>query len=96
MRHKKILLLVICSLFVFATLSPALAEEISGKITAVANEGREITVESEGGEEVELEISGSRTKITQGGKTIKRDALKEDMKVKVTYEESEAKQITVE
>ena len=70
----------------------ALAEEVMGTISKVGDEGREITVKSKDGKEVNVKISGSRTKL-EGVKG--RSDLKEGQNVSVEHEKGEAKNIKV-
>lgn len=55
-----------------------------GKVTQVKNGGRQIYISHEG-KDVWAKISGSRTKITVDGKTVKRDAVKVGMTCTFTY-----------
>lgn len=66
----------------------------SGPITQVKDEGREIVI-SRAGQEVSAKVSGSRTKITQGGKAAKRSIFKPGLVCTITYPRpgSEAEQI---
>jgi hypothetical protein len=79
-------------LLVFSLSLPVLAEETMGTISKVGEEGREITVKTKDGKEVEVKISGSRTKI-DGVKS--RSELKEGQKVSVDHEKGEAKTVKV-
>ena len=70
----------------------ALADEVKGTISKVGDEGREIMVKSKDGKEVNVKISGSRTKI-DGVKG--RSDLKEGQNVSVEHDKGEAKTIKV-
>jgi len=70
----------------------AFADEVKGTISKVGDEGREITVKAKGGKEVNVKISGSRTKL-EGVKS--RSDLKEGQSVTVEHEKGEAKTIKV-
>lgn len=66
----------------------------TGPISQVRNEGREIVIKR-AGQEVSAKISGSRTKITQGGQPAKRSIFKEGVVCTITYARpgAEAEQI---
>ncbi len=87
-------LLTLCSIAVFSLslVGVALADEVKGTISKVGEEGREITVKDKAGKEIEVKISGSRTKI-DGVKG--RSDLKEGQSVTVEHEKGEAKNIKV-
>lgn len=87
-------LLTLCSIAVFSLslVGVALADELKGTISKVGEEGREITVKDKAGKEIEVKISGSRTKI-DGVKA--RSDLKEGQNVTVEHEKGEAKNIKV-
>lgn len=69
-----------------------LADQVKGTISKVEDEGREIIVKDEGGKEMSVKISGSRTKL-DGVKA--RSDLKEGQNVSVEHEKGEAKTIKV-
>ncbi|HWO41812.1 MAG TPA: hypothetical protein VNO43_08430 [Candidatus Eisenbacteria bacterium] len=71
---------------------PAVADEVKGTISKVGDEGREITVKTKDGKEVNVKISGSRTKL-EGVKS--RSDLKEGQSVTVDHEGGEAKTVKV-
>jgi hypothetical protein len=56
----------------------ASAEQLKGKVTKTAGEGRKVTI---GGKQ--FRISGSRTKVTIGGKEADREEIKKGMKCTV-------------
>jgi tripartite-type tricarboxylate transporter receptor subunit TctC len=56
----------------------------TGKVTATPNDARQIVIQHEG-KDVMAKVSGSRTKITVGGKPAKRDAVKVGMTCTFTY-----------
>ena len=78
--------------FMLSLAGSALADEVKGTISKVGDEGREITIKDKGGKEVDVKISGSRTKI-EGAKS--RSDLKEGQNVTVEHEKGEAKTIKV-
>jgi hypothetical protein len=78
--------------FALSLLGSAHADELKGTISKVGEEGRAITVKDKSGKEVEVKISGSRTKI-DGVKS--RSDLKEGQSVTVDHEKGEAKNIKV-
>jgi len=78
--------------FTLSLAGSALADEVKGTISKVGDEGREITIKDKGGKEVDVKISGSRTKI-EGAKS--RSDLKEGQNVTVEHEKGEAKTIKV-
>ncbi len=67
-------------------------ETFDGKITEIKSGGRSITFEA-GGKKQKSRVSGRNTKITVAGKEAKRDALKEGLSCKLTYQGSAAKEI---
>jgi hypothetical protein len=69
-----------------------LADEVMGTINKVGDESREITVKSKDGKEVNVKISGSRTKI-DGVKS--RSELKEGQNVSVEHDKGEATKVKV-
>jgi predicted metal-dependent RNase len=71
---------------------PAFAEEVKGTITKVGDEGRDITVKTKDGKEVQVKISGSRTTI-EGVKG--RSDLKAGQMVTVDHDKGEAKKVMV-
>ncbi len=64
-------------------------ETLDGTITKVKRGGRSVTLEGSG-KTWAVSVSGSRTKITVGGKTAKRKALKVGMACKLTYRGTQA------
>lgn len=56
----------------------------TGKVTATPNDAREVVIQHEG-KEVLARVSGSRTKITVGGKEANRNAVKVGMTCTFTY-----------
>lgn len=70
----------------------ALADQLQGTISKVGEEGREITVKDKSGKEVDVKISGSRTKI-EGVKG--RSDLKAGQSVTVEHDKGEAKNVKV-
>jgi hypothetical protein len=89
---RRLLTLFSIALFSLSLVGSALADEVKGTISKVGEEGREITVKDKGGKEIEVKISGSRTKI-DGVKG--RSDLKEGQSVTVEHEKGEAKNIKV-
>lgn len=79
-------------LFTLSLAGTVVADEMKGKITKVGDEGREITVKSKDGKEVNVKISASRTSF-QGVKG--RSDLKEGQSVTVDHEKGEAKKVMV-
>ncbi|HEX9274085.1 MAG TPA: hypothetical protein VGA01_17935 [Candidatus Binatia bacterium] len=79
-------------LFTLSLAGSVYGEEMTGKITKVGDEGREITVKSKGGKEVTVKISGSRTTL-DGIKS--RSELKEGQSVTVEHEAGAAKKVKV-
>lgn len=69
-----------------------LADEVKGTISKVGEGGRDITVKTKDGKEVQVKISGSRTTI-DGVKS--RSDLKEGQNVTVDHDKGEAKTIKV-
>jgi tripartite-type tricarboxylate transporter receptor subunit TctC len=57
----------------------------TGAVSKVIKKGRSIALKLKDGKEVKAKISGSRTAITVGGKTVKRGAIKVGMTCSVTY-----------
>ncbi len=80
---------VLLSLTMAAVVS---ADETTGKITKVANGGREITIKAKGGKDVMVKISGSRTTL-EGVKS--RGDLKEGQTVMVEHDGDAAKKVKV-
>jgi membrane protein implicated in regulation of membrane protease activity len=80
------------AVFTLSLVGSAFADEVKGTISKVGEEGREITVKDKAGKEIEVKISGSRTKI-EGAKS--RSDLKEGQSVTVEHEKGEAKNIKV-
>jgi hypothetical protein len=72
--------------------APAFADEVKGTITKVGDEGRDITVKTKDGKEVNVKISGSRTTL-EGVKS--RSDLKTGQNVTVDHDKGEAKKIMV-
>lgn len=89
---RRLLRLLSIGVFTLSLVGTALADEVKGTISKVGEEGREITVKDKAGKEVEVKISGSRTKI-DGVKS--RSDLKEGQNVTVEHEKGEAKNIKV-
>jgi len=65
-----------CVALVGLVAQPALAETVKGKVEAVGNEGREVTVKTADGKMFKAAISGSRTSVMIGGQKADRGALK--------------------
>ena len=84
--------LLAIGLFTFSLSGSVLADEVMGTISKVGEEGREITVKSKDGKEVNVKISGSRTKI-DGVKS--RSELKEGQNVSVEHDKGEATKVKV-
>lgn len=72
-----------------AVSSTAVFAQAKGTISAVANEGREITLKA-GDKDVKVTVSGSRTKVTVKGADADRGALKAGMTCTVTPDSGEA------
>ncbi|MGH7828329.1 MAG: hypothetical protein ACREQ7_24505 [Candidatus Binatia bacterium] len=89
---RKILGLFAVALLTSSLTGTVLADEVKGTISKVENEGREITVKTKDGKEVNVKISGSRTSI-DGVKS--RSDLKAGQKVTVDHSKGEAKTIKV-
>ena len=72
-------------------ISVGLAADVTfkGKLTAV--EGKNLTVKSESGEELQIIASGKRTTVMKGKEKIERDALQVGMSVTVVYDDSDEK-----
>jgi hypothetical protein len=70
--------------------SPVLAETVKGKIEAVGNEGRDVSVKTADGKMFKAGISGSRTNVMIGGKKADRAALKTGMECTVDAEKDGA------
>lgn len=82
MTIKKILLAsVVGSAFALSAMMPAMAAGIEGKVTAVENGGRTVVVGNH-----KIAISGSRTKVTIGGKSGDRGDIKPGMTCKADGE----------
>jgi hypothetical protein len=79
-------------LFTVSLTSPVFADEVKGTITKVGDEGRDITVKTKDGKEVQVKISGSRTTI-EGVKS--RSDLKAGQNVTVDHDKGEAKTVKV-
>ena len=62
MLRRPVTLLAV-GLLTLSLSASALADEVKGTISKVGDEGREIMVKSKDGKEVNVKISGSRTKI---------------------------------
>jgi hypothetical protein len=89
----RILVSVLVSAFLtFSVAAVASADEVKGTISKVGDEGREITVKTKDGKEVNVKISGSRTTI-EGVKS--RSELKEGQSVTVDHDKGEAKKVMV-
>jgi hypothetical protein len=91
MLRRPVTLLAV-GLLTLSLSASALADEVKGTISKVGDEGREIMVKSKDGKEVNVKISGSRTKI-DGVKG--RSDLKEGQNVSVEHDKGEAKTIKV-
>lgn len=65
-----------CVAVVGIVASPTLAETVKGKVEAVGNEGREVTVKTADGKMFKAAVSGSRTSVMIGGQKADRAALK--------------------
>jgi hypothetical protein len=89
---RKLVMLLTAGLLTLSLSVPALADEVKGTISKVGEEGREITVKDKAGKEVDVKISGSRTKI-EGVKS--RSELKEGQSVTIEHEKGEAKNIKI-
>lgn len=83
--------LVATVVFLLGMVGPILAAEIAGAISAVEDDGAYIVVKDKDGKEVKLRISSSATDLTKGGKPIGRKAVKVGDKVKVVYDEKDAR-----
>jgi hypothetical protein len=70
--------------------APALAETVKGKVEAVGNEGRDVTVKTADGKMFKAAISGSRTNVMIAGKKAERAALKTGMECTVEAEKDGA------
>ncbi|MDA1325844.1 MAG: tripartite tricarboxylate transporter substrate-binding protein [Proteobacteria bacterium] len=66
-----------------------------GPVTQIKDKGRKIWIDHKG-KEVMAKISGSRTKITLGGKTVKRKAIKVGMNCQFTYPKPGAEAVMVD
>ena len=89
---RKLVMLLTAGLLTLSLSVPALAEQVMGTISKVGEEGREITVKDKAGKEVDVKISGSRTKI-EGVKS--RSELKEGQSVTIEHEKGEPKNIKI-
>ena len=89
---RRLLRLFSIGVFTLSLVGTALADEVKGTISKVGEKGAEITVKDKAGKEVEVKVSGSRTKI-DGVKS--RSDLKEGQNVTVEHEKGEAKNIKV-
>ena len=70
--------------------SPALADAMKGKVEAVGNEGRDVSIKTADGKMFKATISGSRTNVMIGGKKAERGALKTGMECTVDAEKDGA------
>ena len=91
MLRRAVTLLAV-GLFTLSLSGSVLADEVMGTINKVGDESREITVKSKDGKEVNVKISGSRTKI-DGVKS--RSELKEGQNVSVEHDKGEATKVKV-
>ena len=91
MLRRAVTLLAV-GLFTLSLSGSVLADEVMGTINKVGDEGREITVKSKDGKEVNVKISGSRTKI-DGVKS--RSELKEGQNVSVEHDKGGATKVKV-
>ncbi|HXF54444.1 MAG TPA: hypothetical protein VNK52_10015 [Hyphomicrobiaceae bacterium] len=84
-----------CAALAAFAVSPALADAVKGKVEAVGNEGREVTIKTGDGKTFKASISGSRTNVMIGGKKAERSALKTGMECTVDAEKdgAEAKSV---
>jgi hypothetical protein len=89
---RRLLRLFSIGVFTLSLVGTALADEVKGTISKVGEKGAEITVKDKAGKEVEVKVSGSRTKI-DGVQS--RSDLKEGQNVTVEHEKGEAKNIKV-
>lgn len=83
----KIATVAVSSLFALSLLASGSALAASGKVEAVENEGRQVTIAG-----TKYKVSGSRTKVTIGGKEADRGEIKVGMECEATGE-GEAKMI---
>jgi hypothetical protein len=91
MLRRAVTLLAV-GLFTLSLSGSVFADEVMGTISKVGDEGREITVKGKDGKEVNVKISGSRTKI-DGVKS--RSELKEGQNVSVEHDKGEATKVKV-
>jgi Cu/Ag efflux protein CusF len=89
---RRLLRLFSIGVFTLSLVGTALADEVKGTISKVGEKGGEITVKDKAGKEVEVKVSGSRTKIDG---VASRSDLKEGQNVTVEHEKGEAKNIKV-
>ena len=88
MGHKKALVWVLFSLFIFTMVSIAWAEEKTITTTITAREGKKsIIFKNDQGKDINAEISSGRSPITIAGKRGSLNDLKAGMKIKITYSE---------
>lgn len=83
----KIATVAVSSLFALSLLAAGSAFAASGKVEAVENEGRQVTIAG-----TKYKVSGSRTKVTIGGKEADRGEIKVGMECSAEGE-GEAKMI---
>ena len=89
---RELLRLFMIGVVTLSLAGSAFADELKGTISKVEDEGREIMVKDKAGKELNVKVSGSRTKI-DGVKS--RSDLKEGQNVTVEHEKGEAKTIKV-
>lgn len=100
--NRSALLLLASTLLIaagWAAQSSAKDVSVKGRVTAVAEDGKSITLKAEGGQELTVGVSSKRTKVTKaGGKAAKAD-LAAGKTVAVVYDDenpgNEARSIDV-
>ncbi len=87
MKHLVLAGILAASALAFGVVSPTavLADEVKGAPTAVLDGGRWIEFKGADGNMMKSKISGSRTKLTIGGKKAKRKKLLAGMSCDITY-----------
>lgn len=74
-----VLAIAACTAMAAVVATPVLAQAVSGKVEAVGDGGRDVTVKGADGKSHKLNMSGSRTEVTIAGKKADRAAVKSGM-----------------
>lgn len=74
-----VLAIAACTAMAAVIATPVLAQAVSGKVEAVGDGGRDVTVKGADGKSHKLTMSGSRTNVMIAGKKADRGALKAGM-----------------